>query len=112
MNYSPEQVINGIINYADKEIMVKLPTTGKWVFGTVVNLTYKKVDDVIANIMSNAIVNMLGIVDDNGNIDVDNLIVAMKSAADKYGSISIDMPLVGKLTFSSTDIDALKQYIV
>lgn len=112
MNYSADKVINGMIKYADSEIMTKLPTSGKWVFGTVVNLASKKMDEVIANLMSNTIVNMLGIVDDDGNIDVDSLIESMKMSANKYGSISFDVPLVGKMTFTSTDIDALRKYIV
>lgn len=111
MNYSSDQVVNGIIRYADAEVMSKLPTSGKWVMGTALVLASNKIPLVIETLKENPIVNMLGIVDDNDNIDVDSLMMAMKKAADQYGSVTLEVPLVGKLMFSGEDIDHLKAYI-
>lgn len=107
-----DRVLNGLISYADSEIMPKLPTSSKWVFGTGVNLATNKITDLIVNLQDNSIAKMLGIVDGNGEIDVDALILAMKQSADRYGDISFDVPLVGKLTFSSGDIDRLRNYLI
>lgn len=112
MSKNAEQVINGLIRYADSEIMGKLPTSGKWLMGTAITLATNKASNMIDVLMKNSIVKALGIVDENGMIDTDVLIDAMKSAADKYGKVSVDVPLVGKLTFSSTDIDVLRQYLI
>lgn len=112
MSYSAEQVINGIINYADAEVMGKLPTSGKWVMGTAIGLATNKAGNVIDTLRDNMIVKMLGIVDEEGNVDVDTLISAMKDAANKYGKLVVEVPLVGKLTFATSDIDSLRNYIV
>lgn len=112
MTYSSDVVIQGIINYADNEIMNKLPTSGKWIVGTAMGLGSGKLIKVLDEVKDNKIVKMLDIVDENGNIDVDSLISAMKEAANKYGKMTVEIPMVGRLSFSSSDIDDLRRYIV
>lgn len=111
MKYSTDQVINGLIAYADSEIMGKLPTTGQWVMGTALGLASNKVGSALDVLKGNTIVQMLGIIDEDGMVDVDALTDAMKKSADKYGKITVDIPLVGRLSFSSTDVENLKRYI-
>lgn len=111
MKLNAEQVMNGLINYADHEVMNKLPTAGKWVAGTAISLATSRVPQAIDSLRENVVVKMLGIIDDDGMIDVDGLIAAMKSSADRYGNISVDVPMVGKLTFSSADVDSLATYM-
>lgn len=111
MSYTADQVIQGIINYADAEVINKLPTSGKWIVGTAIGLATTKTTSVIDTLRNNTLVTMLGIVDDNGNIDVDTLISSMRVSAEKYGKITVDVPLVGKLTFSASDVDTLRNYI-
>lgn len=111
MSYSADQILNGLINYADHEVMDKLPTTGKWVMGTTIGLMTNKANTVIDNLRNNSIVKMLGIIDDDGNIDADALITALKSSADRYGKITVEVPLVGKLSFSSNDVESLRTYL-
>lgn len=112
MKYNAEQIVNGIMRYADNEVMPKLPTAGKWVFGTAINLANNKVNNLIEGLQTNAIAKMLDIVDDNGNIDADALFQALKESADRYGVISIEVPLIGSMTFSTSDIDSIRGYIV
>lgn len=112
MKYNSEQILNGLISYADHEIIDKLPTSGKWVVGTAIGMMSNKAEVFVENIKANTIVQMLGIVDEDGMIDADTLISAMRSSADKYGKISVDVPLIGRLSFSSSDVDSLRSYIV
>lgn len=111
MNYSTEQVVRGLISYADNEVMAKLPVSGKWIMGTAVGLAANKTSNIIDTLKNNTVVNMLGIMDENGNMDVDALINAMREAADKYGKLTVQVPMIGSLTFSSADIDKLRSYI-
>lgn len=109
--YSAEQVVNGIIAYADNEVMVKLPTTGKWVMGTIIGIASQKVHRVVETLQDNIIVQMLDVVDESGNIDVDTVVVALKEASEKYGNLHIDLPLVGNMAFTSSDVEKLRTYI-
>lgn len=111
MKLNGEQVIQGIVNYADNEVMAKLPTSGKWVMGTAMYLASNKAHNVVDVLSTNVVAKMLGIVDDEGMIDTDALISAMKEAASKYGNLSVDVPMIGRLTFSSSDIDNLSMYM-
>lgn len=111
MGYNTEQVIRGLIQYADNEVMSKLPMSGKWIAGTAISLATNKTANIINALRDNTIVNMLGLIDEENNIDVDALINAMKSAADKYGKLTVNIPMMGSMTFSSSDIDRLRTYI-
>lgn len=112
MRYSSDQVVQGIINYADNEIINKLPIASKWILGTGIVLAANKVDKVVDSLRDNSVVKMFGLVDEDGMIEVDELMNAMKESADKYGKISFDVGMIGKMTFTSSDIDELRRYIV
>lgn len=107
-----DQVVNGIIKYADAEIMPKLQTSGKWIAGTVMALAYNKVDSVVDSLSHNAMIKTLGIVSEDGDMDIDAVMTALRQSADKYGKLSVEVPLLGRMTFSSSDIDALRGYMV
>lgn len=112
MTYTTEQIMQGLINYADSEVLTKLPTSGKWIVGTAIGIASTKASEIVENLRANTIVNMLGLVDENGNVDVDAIVTALKSSADRYGKITVNVPLVGKMTFSSADVDEMRNYIV
>ena len=111
MHYDITQVLNGLIAFTDKEVIRKLNTTGKWVLGTGVAIITQNAEHVMEAMKDNALVNMLGIVDEDGRFDIDLLADALKDSANRYGSLTIQVPLVGTLTFSSSDVDSAKEYI-
>lgn len=110
-NFTSEQIIEGLMKYADTEIIYKLPTTGKWVVGTAIVLASNKLPAVVEYIKSIPAAQMLGIVDEAGNIDADQILEALRKTADRYGSMTVTFPLVGSMTFSSDDVERLKTYI-
>lgn len=112
MKYTADQVMRGIVDYVDAEIMGKLPTSGKWIMGTAIGVATSKAASVAEMLKDNAIAKMLDVVDEDGNIEVDELMTALKSSAEKYGNLSVDVPLMGRMTFSSADVDRLKSYIM
>lgn len=111
MNYSTEQVVRGLISYADNEIIIKLPTSGKWLLGTVMGVATNKTANIIEDLKRNPVISMLGLVDSENNIDIDALISALKSSADKYGKLTVDVPMLGTMTFNTNDIERLRTYI-
>lgn len=112
MRCNSDKVILGIMNYADAEIIGKLPTMGKWLAGTAIGMVSSKVNDVVMNIQNNSALKMVGAIDDDGMIDVDLIMDNMKQSADRYGNAHISIPLVGDMSFSSSDIDTLRSYIM
>lgn len=110
MSVTKEQIIKGIVSYADKEIMPVVSTPAKWAIGTAMTMALndKGKIDVLLN---SPVIKMLGIENEDGTYDIDKLYKAMKETAEKYGKMSISYPVVGTLTFSSQDVELLKKYI-
>lgn len=109
--YTAEQVLQGLINYVDKEVLAKLDTKGKIVLGTGITIAMQNASTLLKNIPENDIVKMLGVVDENGMYDVEKIAVALKANVEKFGKLQFDVPLVGKLAFVPEDVTLLTQYI-
>lgn len=112
MYYTVERVMQGLSNYLDAEVMDKLPSSGRFVMGTVVGMANHKAHEVAEQLRENPVVSMLGIINEDNYIDADALLEAMKSSANRYGSITLEIPLVGRLSFTENDIEHLKNYII
>ena len=111
MKVDSNRLVNGLVNYADSEVINNLPTSGKWLMGTGLGIATTKVNDIVEMLNNNAIAKTMGIVDDEGMFDIDLIADNLKKSANRYGKMSIQIPLIGKLTFSEADVDSLRNYI-
>jgi len=111
MRYNSGQVVNGIMRYADSETMPHLPVIGKWIAGTGIGVLSDKVGEIASEFEHNTIAIKLGMVDENGFWDVDDILGHMRQSADKYGKAYVEIPIIGKMSFTASDIDTLKMYI-
>ena len=71
MHYDITQVLNGLIAFADKEVIRKLNTTGKWVLGTGVAIITQNAEHVMEAMKDKAVVNKHCIEDEDGRVDKD-----------------------------------------
>lgn len=108
---SKEQFVKGVIRYADNEIIPHLPTMGKWGVGTIIVLAKNQSEQILDQLIVNPLVLSLGVTNNDGMIDVNLLASAMRQSAEKYGKMQIDVPMIGTLTFSASDVDKIKNYI-
>ena len=108
--YNYNQVIQGITNYLDKEIVDKIIGWKKWVFGAGVGIMLSKSTDIFNQIKNNNLIKSLQIIDKEDKIDVDLLYTYLKKEADK-GAITFDTPGLGALTLTADDVDKLYNYI-
>jgi hypothetical protein len=53
---------------------------------------------------------MLGLIEDD-MIDDDALFVALREQMNRQGSVQLDVPWLGKMTFSAPDVDAMQRAI-
>lgn len=107
------KIERGVANYLDAELMPQLQGNNleKVLIGTAASLFIRKSGKIVEGYKDNKLVKMLGIMDDNGNVDVDVLAEELKNNITKEG-IVIDVPVVGTLTFHKDDIDKLYDYIM
>lgn len=107
-----DELRNGVVTYIDNELMPMLPQSGleKVVVGTAIGLIIKKNFSKIETFKNHPIVKLTGVMDEEGKIDLDTLAAEVKNNMPETG-ISIEAPMIGKMTFKSEDIDKLQQYI-
>lgn len=106
-----EQMMNGLLTFADNEVMPYLPTSGKWIAGTFITLLSSDYSKMVNTLMDNELVKATGVVNQDGLIDIHRLLSALKKTADRYGNLEIDIPIVGVLKFSAEDVEKLKAYM-
>lgn len=109
---SIDKIEQGVAAYLDSELMPQLPTNGvqKVIAGTAISLLIKRSGMILESYKNNQLVKMLGIMDSEGNVDVDILAEELKKNMPKEG-VKVDVPVIGTLTFKENDIEKLYEYI-
>lgn len=106
------KIEQGIAAYLDSEVMPQLPTEGfeKVLAGTAISLLIRRSGKILDGYKNNKTVQMLGIMDADGNVDVDMLAEELKKNVPTEG-VKIEVPIIGKMTFHKDDVDKLHEYI-
>lgn len=104
------QVKAGAAAYIEQEIISKIGGWQKWIAGAVVARALDRADMIFEQLRQNPAVQLLGVIDDGGNIDIDTLYGDFKKQAQR-GSIMIDVPMIGRLTLNEGDVDKIYQSI-
>jgi ABC-2 type transport system permease protein len=69
-----------------------------------------RADQIYADLRQNPMIAMLGVIDDEGMIDIDALHAAFRDSA--KSPVEIALPGMGKITLTATDVDLIKQYVM
>lgn len=107
------KIEKGIAAYLDAELMPRFQGNGleRVIVGTAASLAIRKSGTIINGYKDNKAVQMLGIMDDEGNVDVDILAEELKKNIGKDG-VKIDIPVIGTVTFRKEDVTKLYDYIM
>lgn len=62
-------------------------------------------------LMNNGIIRTFGFMDDEGNVDLENLMKELKGEIEKKGKMCIEIPMIGKFIFHPEDMDGLYREI-
>lgn len=111
------KVQKGVANYLDNEVMAAFKDEGwkRVVVGAGIALTIQRADKFLPVLQQNQFVKTMGLMDEEGNVDVDSLVPVIKEQLkaepmvvdlSKYGLMNL-----GKLTFKEGDVDKLADYI-
>lgn len=105
-----DQAMRGVAKYADNEIIPHLPT-GKGIgAGIALALIMDGGKNRILALKDHPAVQMMGIMDEEGNIDLDRLYNAARARVDGK-KIPLTIPVIGELRFDVNDVDRLYKYI-
>lgn len=105
-----DQAMRGAAKFADNEIIPHLPM-GKGIgAGIALALIMDGGKNRILALKDHPAVQMMGIMDEDGNIDLDRLYNAARTRVDGK-KIPWDIPIIGELKFDVNDVDRLYKYI-
>ena len=106
-----EQIKAGIGNYIQTRLMPRLDGKRQFLLGTVYGLGMNKADALIAQAAQSQMARTLGIVRENGEIDVDALHSAACAQMQAQGKLTMEIPFMGTFTFDENDLRELRQMI-
>lgn len=106
-----KQVVAGVLEYADRNLMPKLDPAKQFLAGVALGMTGGKAEALMASLSQQPMIAALGIVQQNGDVDLDALYAAASAQMDKQKYLPIDIPVIGKLTFDKGDLDELYRTI-
>ena len=110
MKVSVGQVQQGIGDYISEEFVGKLNGLQKWGVDIAAGLLLVSATDIFNKYKDNELVKMMGIIDEENNIDIDKIYYRAKAAAAK-GPVTFTMPIVGAVTLNEHDVERLYAHI-
>ena len=69
-------------------------------------------ENIKTMLMSNGFAKTLCLVDSDGMVDVDRLMQDIRREIERKGSIEFNVPMIGKMKFTTADVDMLHNMIV
>lgn len=105
------QFQNGIARYIDADILPHLTGFKRIGLGIYAGLAANNVGDLLMKYKEHPAVEVLNLMDSDGNIDVDRLYAVaapMFANGEKY---SVNIPMIGEMSVDRTDLEKLYQYI-
>lgn len=107
-----ETVVDGINRYIDKEIYKNLNGVQEFVSRVIVGRMNNNAEVIKNMLMSNGFAKTLCIIDNDGMVDVDTILSDIRREIERQGSLQVDIPMIGKLTFHPDDVDVLHNEIM
>ena len=109
MKVTVDQISEGVARYVDMELVPKVPGLRKWVLGAFGGYAVKMVKDKAME--SREMLESAGLMDADGLVDLDALYSSLRKTAGASGPVTEHLPMLGDVTFDSSDIDKLYTYI-
>ena len=105
-----DQIMRAVTRFADNEVLPRLPT-GKGIgAGIMLALVMQGGRDKLLALREHPVVQMMGVMDEAGNIDLERLYNAARPRFDGQ-KLPITVPIIGELRFDVSDLDKLYRYI-
>ena len=106
-----ESVLQGIINYLNKEILSTMADWQAMLARIAISRVLTVKDGFKAAVTQNTFMQSMGIVSVDGMVDVDGLMRDLKEQIGAAGKLEIELPVFGKYAFTPEDVDVLCKYI-
>lgn len=106
-----ENVVYGASNWIGEKLYPKMNDLQEMVARVFIGRILENEEKIKDALLGNGIIRTFGIIDEDGMVEVDVLLSEIKREIERKGKLVVNIPLIGKLTFSPEDADELRNYI-
>lgn len=107
-----EKVIRGILKYLNAEVYTNLADWQEMVARIAVSRIIGDEGKLKQSLLNNSFVRTFSIMDDDGRVDVEGLMRDIKRQIEAKGKLEFSIPMLGKFSFVTSDVDTLHRYIM
>lgn len=105
------KMLNGLATYIDRELAGQFNGSLKgWAISAAGGIISARAGQILTAAMSNPMLAGMGIVD--GEMIDEDLLYSQFSTAASKGNATVNIPLLGPVTFTAKDVDAMHRYII
>lgn len=105
------RVIDGLFRYLNNNLFAKMNDWQEVLARIAVGRIIGNPEALKQSLMANGIVRTFAVMDSEGNVDLENLAKDLKREIERKGKISVEIPIIGKLSFVASDIDDIYREI-
>lgn len=107
-------LLPGISKFIDENVLAHYPVNSvkRILMAGAVSLYLKQNEGIVDTITNNPLFAGLGVVQENGMINIDAVRDTLKCEINKAGFMRLSIPMIGDIDFTPDDVDALHRYIV
>lgn len=105
------RVIDGLARYLNNNFYSKLNDWQEVLARIAVGRIIGNPEALKQSLMANGVVRTFAVMDSEGNVDLENLARDLKREIERKGKISVEIPIIGKLSFVASDIDEIYREI-
>lgn len=111
MKYKFEKVVESAAKWIGEKVYPKMNDLQEFVARMFVGRVLENEEKIKETLASNGMLRTFGFIDDEGMVDVDVLFADIKREVERKGKLVINIPWIGKLTFTPEDVDELHNCI-
>lgn len=105
------KVVNGLATYIEKELAGQFTGSIKgWAISAAGGVIAARAGNIVGMLADNPVIKAMGLIDGE-MVDEELLFNQLVAAANKSGA-TVDIPILGPVTFGVRDVEALHRYII
>lgn len=106
-----EAVLDGIARFMDKEIYSGMNDWQEVIARLAVGQVFNNRETIKAIVVNNGFIRTFGIIDENGDIDIERLATDLKAEMQRKKEVKIPVPWFGEFKFHPSDVDTLYEMV-
>lgn len=106
-----EKVLDGAVRFINENVIPGMNDWQEIAARIAIGRLYENQQSVLTFLQNNGIVRAFGVINSDGDVDIDRLCTDLKREIQKKKKIQVAITGFGKMSFDASDVDKLYNYI-